>query len=254
MRACVGICLHIGWCPDSSKPHTSVSKKLGKCTAGPSVRQCPIANSFKENIVVAFDGAWSTRGGSSSRQQVRPGGQPTGPLQHETRITAFAAGRGDPVRPQVALTRMPFLSYDNHWKKYQRLAFTFLPHPLPVTFGRFGSKNILDLAVAAVMWWSFGWGIAYGGGDGGYAVNPFAGHESFFSRGEEFQDVQGGYGTAEGYNWAFFLFQVGCITLRQMRLKPNLPPGILLSPERRMIENVRREGVWPQCSSAAVKT
>ncbi|CAM9139874.1 unnamed protein product, partial [Hapterophycus canaliculatus] len=68
-------------------------------------------------------------------------------------------------------------------------------------------KNLLDLAVAAVMWWSFGWGIAYGGEGGGCALNPFAGHESFFSRGEEFQDEQGGYSTAEGYNWAFFLFQ-----------------------------------------------
>ncbi|CAM9149020.1 unnamed protein product [Ectocarpus sp. 4 AP-2014] len=68
-------------------------------------------------------------------------------------------------------------------------------------------KNLLDLAVAAVMWWWIGWGIAFGEEteDGGF--KQFAGPGSFFSRGGGFIDESGNYGTTEGYAWALWLFQ-----------------------------------------------
>lgn len=70
-------------------------------------------------------------------------------------------------------------------------------------------KNLLDMAIAAVMWWSVGWGIAFGDTTGGRAVSEhLTGPGEFFARGEVFTDETGGYGTAEGYNWALWLFQV----------------------------------------------
>ena len=79
----------------------------------------------------------------------------------------------------------------------------------PFSFGCWAEhlQNLLDLAVAAVMWWSFGWGIAFGAeGDTGF--NQFVGPGSFFTRGDEFRDAQGDHGTTEGYSWALWLFQV----------------------------------------------
>lgn len=70
------------------------------------------------------------------------------------------------------------------------------------------TKNLLDLAVAAMVWWSFGWGIAYGGQTETGEFNQFFGPGSFFTRGEGFADEAGNYGTTEGYNWALWLFQV----------------------------------------------
>ncbi len=68
-------------------------------------------------------------------------------------------------------------------------------------------QNLLDLAAAAVMWWSFGWGIAFGTeGDSGF--NQFVGPGSFFTRESEFRDEDGNYGTTEGYSWGLWLFQV----------------------------------------------
>eukprot|EP00752_Nemacystus_decipiens_P010354 g9224.t1 len=69
-------------------------------------------------------------------------------------------------------------------------------------------KNLLDLSVAAVMWWSFGWGIAFGVESASGSFNQLAGPGSFFSRGSGFEDETGDYGTAEGYTWALWLFQV----------------------------------------------
>ncbi|CAM9681425.1 unnamed protein product [Ectocarpus sp. 6 AP-2014] len=68
-------------------------------------------------------------------------------------------------------------------------------------------KNLLDLAVAAVMWWSIGWGIAFGEETEDGEFNQFAGPVSFFLRGGGFIDESGSYGTTEGYTWALWLFQ-----------------------------------------------
>lgn len=70
-------------------------------------------------------------------------------------------------------------------------------------------KNLLDLAIAAVMWWSVGWGIAFGEGTGGTALSEqLPGLGDFFARSEMFADETGDYGTSEGYNWALWIFQV----------------------------------------------
>ena len=68
-------------------------------------------------------------------------------------------------------------------------------------------QNLLDLAVAAVMWWAFGWGIAFGAEDDS-GFNQFVGPGTFFTRGDEFRDEEGHYDTTEGYSWALWLFQV----------------------------------------------
>ncbi|CAM9881751.1 unnamed protein product [Scytosiphon promiscuus] len=69
-------------------------------------------------------------------------------------------------------------------------------------------KNLLDLAVAGIMWWSFGWGIAFGeSNEETGRFNQFAGPGSFFTRGDLFEDSSGSYGNAEGYSWALWLFQ-----------------------------------------------
>ncbi|CAN0088594.1 unnamed protein product [Ectocarpus sp. 4 AP-2014] len=68
-------------------------------------------------------------------------------------------------------------------------------------------KNLLDLAVAAVMWWAVGWGLAFGTGTEENGFNQFFGRGSFFARGEEFEDEAGNYGTKNGYSWALWLFQ-----------------------------------------------
>lgn len=69
-------------------------------------------------------------------------------------------------------------------------------------------QNLLDLSVAAVMWWSFGWGIAFGVESASGDFNQFGGPGSFFTKGGEFEDDSGYYGTEEGYSWALWLFQV----------------------------------------------
>lgn len=69
------------------------------------------------------------------------------------------------------------------------------------------SKNLLDLFLAGVMWWSFGWGIAFGVGTEDGKFNQFVGPGSFFASGDEF-GTDGYYSTTEGYNWALWLFQV----------------------------------------------
>ncbi|CAN0032148.1 unnamed protein product, partial [Ectocarpus sp. 12 AP-2014] len=68
-------------------------------------------------------------------------------------------------------------------------------------------KNLLDLAVAAVMWWAVGWGLAFGTASEENGFNQFFGPGSFFARGEEFEDEAGNYGTKNGYSWALWLFQ-----------------------------------------------
>ncbi|CAM9329916.1 unnamed protein product, partial [Hapterophycus canaliculatus] len=69
-------------------------------------------------------------------------------------------------------------------------------------------KNLLDLAVAGIMWWAFGWGIAFGESDEETgSFNQFAGSGTFFTRGGSFEDESGSYGNTEGYNWALWLFQ-----------------------------------------------
>eukprot|EP00752_Nemacystus_decipiens_P001931 g1860.t1 len=69
-------------------------------------------------------------------------------------------------------------------------------------------KNMLDMAVAAMVWWSFGWAVAYGEKTESGNFNQFLGPGSFFTRGEAFNDETGNYGTAEGYNWALWHFQI----------------------------------------------
>lgn len=83
----------------------------------------------------------------------------------------------------------------HHGKLNQLFCFFFL-------------KNLLDLAVAAVMWWSIGWGIAFGDETEYGEFNQLAGPGSFFLRGGGFIDESGNYGTTEGYTWALWLFQV----------------------------------------------
>ncbi|CAM9277877.1 unnamed protein product [Ectocarpus fasciculatus] len=68
-------------------------------------------------------------------------------------------------------------------------------------------KNLLDLAVAAVMWWSVGWAIAFGEETEDGEFNQLVGPGSFFLRGGGFIDESGNYGTTEGYTWALWLFQ-----------------------------------------------
>lgn len=58
------------------------------------------------------------------------------------------------------------------------------------------------------MWWSFGWGIAFGVESGSGGFNQIVGPGAFFTKGGTFEDESGNYGTAEGYNWALWLFQV----------------------------------------------
>jgi len=67
-------------------------------------------------------------------------------------------------------------------------------------------KNMLDACIGAMIWWSFGYGIAYSGGDNGFIGT--AGIEgaggSFFAK--------GWYGTSEdvtGYTFAGWWFQYG---------------------------------------------
>lgn len=70
-------------------------------------------------------------------------------------------------------------------------------------------KNLLDLSLAGIMWWSLGWGIAFGAETEDGEFNQFAPSGSFFARGEEFNNLDGSLSTtAEGYNWALWLFQV----------------------------------------------
>lgn len=69
-------------------------------------------------------------------------------------------------------------------------------------------QNLLDLSVSGIMWWSFGWGIAFGVESDSGGFNQFVGPGSFFARGEEFEDDTGNFGTTEGYSWALWLFQV----------------------------------------------
>lgn len=45
-------------------------------------------------------------------------------------------------------------------------------------------QNLLDLAVAAVMWWMCGHGIAFGKGNMGSNLGRFIGHGNFFARGD----------------------------------------------------------------------
>ena len=79
-------------------------------------------------------------------------------------------------------------------------------------------KNMLDMAVAAMVWWSCGWAIAYGGKTESGGLSRFFGLGSFFTRGEEFADEAGNYGTEEGYIWATWFFQV-CGSARVFRLR-----------------------------------
>lgn len=67
---------------------------------------------------------------------------------------------------------------------------------------------MLDMSVAAIVWWSCGWAVAYGGKTESGKFNQFVGPGSFFTRGELFSDETGTYGTVEGYNWALWFFQV----------------------------------------------
>ena len=75
-------------------------------------------------------------------------------------------------------------------------------------------KNMLDMAVATMVWWSCGWAVAYGGESESGKFNQFAGPGSFFTRGELFSDATGNYSTEQGYNWALWLFQVLCGSVR----------------------------------------
>lgn len=80
------------------------------------------------------------------------------------------------------------------------------------------------------MWWSFGWGIAFGVESESGGFNQFTGPGSFFARGAEFEDDTGNYGTVEGYSWALWLFQVYiythnfCSNLHRWRFQPRQPP------------------------------
>lgn len=79
-------------------------------------------------------------------------------------------------------------------------------------------QNLLDLSVAAVMWWSFGWGIAFGVESDSGGFNQFVGPGSFFARGGDFADDAGNYGTTEGYSWSLWLFQVRVYTVHTTSL------------------------------------
>lgn len=48
----------------------------------------------------------------------------------------------------------------------------------------FPSKNLLDLAISAVCWWAFGYGIAFGKAVTGTTFNQFWGQGGFFTKGE----------------------------------------------------------------------
>ncbi|CAM9577292.1 unnamed protein product, partial [Phaeothamnion confervicola] len=67
-------------------------------------------------------------------------------------------------------------------------------------------KNVLDSCVACIGWYTIGFGIAFGANDGNTG-SKVSGTENFFLKGEKFGATYGDYGTAEGYNWAYWFFQ-----------------------------------------------
>lgn len=97
--------------------------------------------------------------------------------------------------------------------RHVNITFVCLFCSVPFQSAPFRMKNLLDVAVASMVWWSFGFAIAYGRKTESGSFNQFFGPGSFFTNGEGFVDETGYYGTAEGYNWAFWLFQV-CASAR----------------------------------------